>query len=79
MGRAPHLTGERSSITANSIIAIKGKAIAIKGFHQVPPLNNRELFHRDRALCAFCGGVFAPPGSPATTSCRSRAAAATPG
>ena len=52
------LTGERSSITANSIIAIKGKALAVKGFNQVPPLNNRELFHRDRFMCAFCGGEF---------------------
>ena len=78
-GGRSHLTGERSSITANSIIAIRGKALAIKGFHQTPPLNNRELFHRDRAVCAFCGGLFPPPGSPATTSCRCRAADATRG
>ena len=53
-------TGERSSITANSIIAIRGKALAIKGFNQVPPLNNRELFNRDHFMCAFCGGDFSP-------------------
>ena len=53
-------TGERSHITANSIIAIRGKALAIKGFHSVPPLNNRELFHRDCYLCAFCGCDFTP-------------------
>jgi 5-methylcytosine-specific restriction endonuclease McrA len=53
-----HRTGERSSITANSIIAIRGKALAIKGFNQVPPLNNRELFNRDKFVCAFCGGDF---------------------
>jgi 5-methylcytosine-specific restriction endonuclease McrA len=53
-------TGERSSITANSIIAIRGKALAIKGFHSVPPLNNRELFNRDCYLCAFCGCEFTP-------------------
>ena len=53
-------TGERSSITANSIIAIRGKALAIKGFNQVPPLNNRELFNRDRFICAFCAGNFSP-------------------
>jgi len=58
-GGRSHLTGRRSSITANSIIAIRGKALAIKGFHQTPPLNNRELFHRDRFLCAYCGGIFA--------------------
>ena len=55
-----HRTGERSHITANSIIAIRGKALAIKGFNQVPPLNNRELFNRDRFVCAFCGGNFSP-------------------
>jgi 5-methylcytosine-specific restriction endonuclease McrA len=59
-GGHSHRTGERSSITANSIIAIRGKALAIKGFNQVPPLNNRELFNRDRFICAFCGGDFSP-------------------
>jgi len=53
-------SGERSSITANSIIAIRGKALAIKGFNQVPPLNNRELFNRDKFICAFCAGDFSP-------------------
>jgi len=56
-GRCRH-TGEVSRITAASIIAIKGKAMAIKGFNQVPPLNNRELFHRDRHVCGYCGGLF---------------------
>src|SRR5690349_23792812 len=53
-------TGIRSSITAHSIIAIRGKAMAMKGFNQVPPLNNRELFNRDKFMCAFCGGDFSP-------------------
>ena len=48
-------SGARSQIDASSIIAIKGKAMAMRAFSQVPPLNNRELFHRDRYLCAFCG------------------------
>lgn len=51
-------TGERSSITASSIIAIKGKALGSKSMFAVPPLNNRELFHRDRHVCAYCGGEF---------------------
>ena len=51
-------TGERSSITTHSIIAIKGKALAAKGFDQVPPLNNRELFRRDLHICAYCGQEF---------------------
>src|SRR2546427_558070 len=57
-GGISRATGERSSITAHSIIAIKGKALAAKGFNQVPPLNNRELFRRDRHMCAYCGGEF---------------------
>jgi hypothetical protein len=57
-GGMNRLTGRRSSITASSIIAIKGKAMAMKSFGQVPPLNNRELFHRDRQICAYCGGMF---------------------
>lgn len=57
-GGINRVTGERSSITAHSIIAIKGKAMAIKGFGQTPPLNNRELFRRDRHLCAYCGDSF---------------------
>ncbi len=57
-GGCNRVSGKRSQITASSIIAIKGKAMAMRAFSQVPPLNNRELFHRDRYLCAYCGGVF---------------------
>jgi hypothetical protein len=57
-GGVSRLTGERSSITAHSIIAIRGRALAARGFNQVPPLNNRELFRRDRQMCAYCGGEF---------------------
>ena len=51
-------TGEVSTCSAASIIAIRGKAMAMKSFNQVPPLNNRELFHRDRHVCGYCGGIF---------------------
>ena len=54
-GGMNRLTGSRSEIAANSIIAIKGKALAGKSLHKVPPLSNRELFHRDRHVCAYCG------------------------
>ena len=54
-GGVSRLTGERSSISGNSIIAIKGKPMAMRGFRQVPPLSNRELFRRDRHICAYCG------------------------
>lgn len=51
-------TGARSVMTANSIIAIKGKALPARSLHQTPPLSNRELFHRDRQICAYCGSEF---------------------
>jgi hypothetical protein len=57
-GGTSKLTGKRSSISGQSIIAIKGKAMAIKGFNQIPPLNNRELFRRDHHTCGYCGGEF---------------------
>ena len=51
-------TGERSSITVDSIIAIRGKTLAARHRSAVPPLNNRELFHRDRHTCAYCGHEY---------------------
>ena len=57
-GGLNRVTGTRSEITASSIIAVKGKAMAMKSFNHVPPLNNRELFHRDRQLCAYCGDLY---------------------
>ena len=57
-GGLNRMTGSRSEITASSIIAVKGKAMAMKSFNQVPPLSNRELFHRDRQICAYCADMF---------------------
>ena len=54
-GGMNRLTGIRSEISTNSIIAIKGKALAGRSLYQTPPLSNRELFHRDRHVCAYCG------------------------
>jgi hypothetical protein len=51
-------SGERSTITVDSIIAIKGKTLTSRHHGAVPPLNNRELFHRDRHTCAYCGREF---------------------
>lgn len=53
-------TGCRSIITASSIIAIKGRAQSSRTLRQVPPLTNRELFNRDRQVCAYCGQGFLP-------------------
>jgi len=64
VGGRNRLSGERSKIVASSIIAIRGRAMATRAFSQVPPLNNRELFHRDRYLCAYCGHIL--PGAKLT-------------
>lgn len=57
-GGLNRLTGRRSEISANSIIAIRGKALSNKTLFQVPPLDNRELFHRDRHMCAYCAAML---------------------
>lgn len=54
-GGTRQCNGERSLIVANSIIAIKGKPLGRLAFDAVPPLSNRELFRRDRHICAYCG------------------------
>jgi hypothetical protein len=58
IGGHSRITGQRSAITANSIIAIRGKALNARCLHQTPPLSNRELFHRDRQICGYCGTEF---------------------
>jgi hypothetical protein len=57
-GGISRLTGQRSVIVANSIIAIKGRALGGRSQLQTPPLSNRELFLRDRHHCAYCGAEF---------------------
>lgn len=59
-GGVSRKTGHRSLITANSIIAIKGKSLNARSQRSEPPLSNRELFHRDRHLCAYCGADLHP-------------------
>ncbi len=68
-GGISRLTGERSSITAHSIIAVKGKALAAKGFNQVPnyfrltrdhitPLSRggRDTWMNVVTACRHCNG-----------------------
>lgn len=57
-GGLSRLTGSQSVIEANSILAIRGKALGAEQFHHIPPLSNRELFHRDRHVCAYCAAEF---------------------
>ena len=58
MGGINRMTGERSRIITNSIIAIRGRAVRPEALTQTPRLSNRELFHRDRQVCAYCGSHF---------------------
>jgi len=57
-GGTNRMTGERSEITIDSIIAIRGKTLSPRTTPSVPPLNNRELFHRDRHMCGYCGHEY---------------------
>ena len=58
------ITGKRSVIDVNSIVATDGDShAAFKArAHYVPPLNNQALFARDAHLCMYCGGKFSPRG-----------------
>lgn len=57
-GGENRVTGLLTTITTAPIIAVKGRATAAKRMHKAPPLTNRELFNRDRHLCAYCGKTF---------------------
>mgnify|MGYP002623183857 CR=1 FL=1 len=57
-GGISRLTGERSTVDINSIIAIKRSNKYSINKRITPPLTNRELFLRDAHLCIYCGGQF---------------------
>lgn len=52
-------TGKQSTMTMNTIIAVKGKS-GTKDHATIMrvPLSNKTLFRRDRNLCAYCGYEF---------------------
>ena len=56
-GGVSRLTGKRTQIFLNSIIATSGRCFGPQPDY-VPPLHNRTLFERDRWLCMYCGGHF---------------------
>lgn len=58
-GGTSRMTGEQSSLTMNTIIAVKGK-ITSKQQQKMSrvSLNNKTLFRRDKHLCAYCGYTF---------------------
>ena len=53
-------TGNRSSLTMNTIVAIKGKVTEKQqaALYGTPPLTNKALFRRDNNICAYCGDDF---------------------
>jgi len=53
-------TGMQSTLTINTIIAIRGKTPSKHGHftNRIPPLTNGALFRRDRHICAYCGVNF---------------------
>ncbi len=52
-GGYSRLSGERTVVDVNSIIACQGKVHYSKAPH--PPLTNRALFVRDHDTCMYCG------------------------
>ncbi|MDH5228889.1 MAG: HNH endonuclease [Gammaproteobacteria bacterium] len=52
-GGRNRLTGQRSRIAINSILACRG-VNGVNRYTMIPPLNNRELFRRDGHLCMYC-------------------------
>ncbi len=52
------LTGLRSQISVNSIIAVRRGSHSKYIRRTIPPLNNRELFFRDGNLCMYCGKEY---------------------
>jgi len=54
------VTGKRSVISVNSIIATNGQQNSwLKSrHHYTPPLNNSTLFARDGYICMYCGSRF---------------------
>ena len=52
-------TGERTVMSINTIVAIKGQLSdkAMKHYNRVP-LNNKTLFRRDQNLCGYCADYF---------------------
>jgi 5-methylcytosine-specific restriction endonuclease McrA len=55
-GGRSRLTGERTVVHLNSIMACKGKVFTTR--RREPPLTNRALFRRDQNICLFCGIRF---------------------
>jgi len=51
------VTGERSSMDLNTIIAVRGE-MKESFIRRTPTLTNRALFRRDQNICAYCAEEF---------------------
>jgi hypothetical protein len=60
MGGTSRMTGERSKISTQSIIAVDGMDVGKtwKRVAKEPPLSSKLIFRRDRHICAYCGRPF---------------------
>ena len=58
-GGENRISGLQSRITTAPIIAVKNESGRFKRLDRIPALTNRDLFRRDRHLCAYCVRVFA--------------------
>lgn len=58
-GGKRRIDGLRSSLTFNTIVAVKGQINGKAMNRLMVPLTNRTLFRRDRHVCAYCGDSFA--------------------
>jgi HNH endonuclease len=57
-GGMNRLSGSQSQIVTAPIISVKNESGKFKHTRKAPSLNNRELFRRDRFMCAYCGRLF---------------------
>ena len=55
LGGINRVSGNQSSITFSSIMAVRGAFLPKR---RVPVLTNRNLFRRDLCLCGYCGRTF---------------------
>lgn len=53
-------TGKQSTLTMNTIVAIRGEISEKQQrvLYGTPPLTNRALFRRDHNICAYCGDEY---------------------
>lgn len=56
-GGIQRASGLQTTMDISPIIAVRG--MGKTNLHDlIPPLNNRELYRRDRHICAYCGNSF---------------------